>query len=82
MKKKSVLFLSLFLLTLAGCSSSDDDIDLGEAKTIVNMLSDPQPIQLTDEQQVFAIDNNMFTLKFLKTVNEVDQSGKSFISRA
>ena len=79
MKKKSVLFLSLFLLTLAGCSSNDDDVDLGEAKTIVNMLSDPQPIQLTDEQQVFAIDNNMFTLKFLKTVNEVDQSGKSFI---
>ena len=46
---------------------------------MVNMLSDPIPIELTPEQQVFANDNNQFTLNFLKTVNEVDLSGKSFI---
>ena len=34
---------------------------------------------MTAEQKVFAYDNNQFTLNFLKTVNEVDQSGKSFI---
>ena len=52
---------------------------MGEAKQVVNMLSDSQPIQLTDAQIQFANDNNKFTLNFLKTVNEVDQSGKSFI---
>ena len=43
------------------------------------MLSEAQPIQLTEAQRVFANDNNRFTLNFLKTVNEADQSGKSFI---
>ncbi len=43
------------------------------------MLSESEPIQLTQEQQVFANDNNGFTLNFLKTVNEADKSGKSFI---
>jgi serpin B len=43
------------------------------------MLSEAQPIQLTEAQRVFANDNNQFTLNFLKTVNDVDQSGKSFI---
>ena len=64
---------------MLSCSSSEDDADLGEAKTVVNMLSESIPIELTPEQQVFAGDNNQFTLNFLKTVNEVDQSGKSFI---
>jgi serpin B len=63
---------------LLSCASSDD-IDLGEAKQVVYMLSESEPIQLTQEQQVFANDNNGFTLNFLKTVNEADKSGKSFI---
>ena len=66
-------------LGLQSCSSSDDDVDLGEAKTVVNMLSESVPIELTPEQRVFANDNNSFTLNFLKTVNETDRSGKSFI---
>ncbi len=66
-------------LGLQSCSSSDDDVDLGEAKQVINMLSEPVPIELTPEQRVFANDNNSFTLNFLKTVNETDQSGKSFI---
>ena len=67
--------------TMLSCSSSSDDVaeDLGEAKKVVNMLSEPQPIQLTNAQKVFVNDNNQFTLNFLKTVNETDQSGKSFI---
>ncbi len=43
------------------------------------MVTEPQPITLTEEQQVFAHDNNQFTLNFLKTVSEADRSGKSFI---
>lgn len=64
---------------MASCSSSEDVIDFDESKKVVNMLSDPVPIQLTEEQRVFASDNNGFTLNFLKTVNDADQSGKSFI---
>ena len=61
------------------CSSSDEEVDIGEAKQVVNMLSEAQPIQLTKEQQTFANDNNSFTLNFLKTVNSVDKTGKSYV---
>ena len=66
---------------LLSCSSSSavEEENWGESKEIVNMVADPEPIQLTEEQRVFAYDNNQFTLNFLKTVNDVDQSGKSFI---
>ena len=82
MKKISKLFGLAIVLsgTMVSCSSSEEEsIDLGEAKQVVNMLSEAKPIQLTEAQQVFVNDNNIFTLKFLNTVNEVDQSGKSFI---
>ena len=81
MKKKSLLLLAVVVLSgvMLSCSSSDEDVNLGEAKMVVNLLPEPIPIELTPEQQVFANDNNQFTLNFLKTVNEVDQSGKSFI---
>ena len=77
--KKKVFILAAVVLSgaMQSCSSSEDDVNLGEAKAIVNMLSDPQPIQLTDEQQIFVNDNNWFSLNFLKTVNEIDS--KSFI---
>ncbi len=82
--KKNLLSAFILMATssfLLSCSSSSatEEEDWGESKKIVNMLSEPQPIQLTAEQKVFANDNNQFTLNFLKTVNEVDQSGKSFI---
>ena len=82
--KKSLLSAFILMATssfMLSCSSSSatEEEDLGESKKIVNMLSEPQPIKLTAEQKVFANDNNQFTLNFLKTVNEVDQSGKSFI---
>ena len=82
--KKSLLSAFILIATssfVLSCSSSSatEEEDWGESKKIVNMLSEPQPIQLTAEQKVFANDNNQFTLNFLKTVNEVDQSGKSFI---
>ena len=64
-------------IALLSCSSSSEDVEFKE-KVVVNMLADPQPIQLTEAETVFANDNNQFTLNFLKTVNESDQSGKSF----
>ena len=81
--KKITIILGLATIVLScglvSCSSSDEEVDLGEAKQVVNMLSEAQPIQLTKEQQTFANDNNSFTLNFLKTVNSVDKTGKSFI---
>lgn len=79
--KKNLISLAAMALSslMLSCSSSEDAVDLGEAKTVVNMLSEPTPINLTTEQQVFVNDNNQFTMKFLKTVNDVDQNGKSFI---
>ena len=62
-------------MMLLSCTSDED----GGTKRIVNMVADPKPLQLTEEQRVFANDNNGFTLNFLKTVNETDRSGRSFI---
>ena len=80
---KNNLFLLVAVVlngAMLSCSSSEEEsVDLGEAKQVVNMVSEPQPIELTEAQRVFANDNNQFTLNFLKTVNDVDQSGKSFI---
>ena len=70
--------LSSVLLSCSSFSAVEEE-NWGESKEIVNMVADPEPIQLTEEQRVFAIDNNLFTLNFLKTVNEVDKNGKSFI---
>ena len=78
MNKKLFLFSAIALSgALLSCSSSDDG-DSGRTE-YVNMLSTPVPISLTQEQRVFANDNNGFTLNFMKTVNDVDKSGKSFI---
>ena len=80
--KKNLFWLAAIVLSgvMLSCSSSEEEsVDLGEAKQVVNMISEAQPIQLTEAQRVFANDNNSFTLNFLKTVNDVDKNGKSFI---
>ena len=66
-------------LTLSCSTSENAEGEPEGAKEMVNMVADPQPITLTEEQQVFAHDNNQFTLNFLKIVSEADRSGKSFI---
>jgi len=79
MNKKLILFSALALSgTMVSCSSSEN-IDLGETKQVVNMLSESEPIELTHEQVIFANNNNYFTLNFLEKVNDADKSGKSFI---
>ena len=79
--KRQVLSILIVMATggmLFSCSSDQAD-EIGEAKMAVNMLGEARPIMLTQEQRQFANDNNGFTLRFLKTVNETDVSGKSFI---
>lgn len=82
MKKE---FLSMMVvmavssLTLSCSTSENAEGEPEKTKGVVNMVTEPQPITLTEEQQVFAHDNNQFTLNFLKTVSEADRSGKSFI---
>ena len=65
---------------MTSCSSSEEiSGDPDEPKRVVYMLEDPQPIQLTEAQRLFANDNNKFTLNFMKTVSEADLGGKSFV---
>ena len=79
MKKNLFLFSAIVLSgAMISCSSSEE-IDNSGTKQVVNMLSEPVPIQLTQEQKLFANDNNGFSLNFLKTVNDADKSGNSFI---
>ena len=86
MKRMSKLLVMAVILSggLLSCTTSSLEeeeplsFDLGEANHVVSMLSE-EPIQLTQEQHAFASSNNRFTLNFLKTVNDADQSGKSFI---
>ena len=86
-KMRKQLYLAMALmatmatgsLTLA-CASSDEEPDSpDEVKHVANMLSSTTPIQLTGQQRVFAEDNNTFSLNFLRTVNEQEADGKSFI---
>ena len=80
MKKILVFFTVIVAYTMMMSCSSEEDVEYSdEAKKVVNMLSEAKPIQLTPAQRQFANDNNSFTLNFLKTVNETDRSGKSFI---
>ena len=82
MKKEFLSMMAVMAVSSLTLSCSTSENAEGEpegAKEMVNMVADPQPITLTEEQQTFANDNNQFTLNFLKTVNETDQSGKSFV---
>lgn len=65
-------------VVLLSCSSSDEE-QVGTEKKFVNMVAERQSVQLTPEQRVFVKDNNKFSMNFLKTVNEGNQSGNSFV---
>lgn len=80
MKTRAILLLmALPLFALISCS---DGVDMSSPDGKVEyrlMLSDINPVQLTEAQKTFANDNNQFALDFLRTVDEADNSGKSFI---
>jgi serpin B len=65
-------------VVLLSCSSSEEE-QVGTEKKFVNMVAEQQSVQLTPEQRVFVKDNNKFSMNFLKTVNEGNQSGNSFV---
>ena len=65
-------------VVLLSCSSSEEE-QVGTKKKFVNMVAERQSVQLTPEQRVFVKDNNKFSMNFLKTVNEGNQSGNSFV---
>lgn len=65
-------------VVLLSCSSSEEE-QVGTEKKFVNMVAERQSVQLTPEQRVFVKDNNKFSINFLKTVNEGNQSGNSFV---
>ena len=65
-------------VVLLSCSSSEEEQE-GTEKKFVNMVAERQSVQLTPEQRVFVKDNNKFSMNFLKTVNEGNQSGNSFV---
>ena len=78
---KKLLFTTAAIVSCSiimfSCSSSE--IEGGEYKEIVNMVAEVKPINLTEEQRTFRDDNNGFSFKFLKKVNEADKKGNSFI---
>jgi serpin B len=65
-------------VVLLSCSSSEEEQE-GTKKKFVNMVAERQSVQLTPKQRVFVKDNNKFSMNFLKTVNEGNQSGNSFV---
>lgn len=81
MKKNLLLIIAVMLSgIMLSCSSSDNEsVDSGGDNMVICMRAEPHPIQLTEAQRVFMNDNNRFTLNFLKTVNDADESGMSFI---
>ena len=50
-----------------------------EFETTEELMTEPADIHLSDRQQSFVAGNNAFTLKFLKTVNDEDNTGHSFV---
>lgn len=65
-------------VVLLSCSSAEEE-QVGTKKKFVNLVAERQSVQLTPEQRVFVKDNNKFSMNFLKTVNEGNQSGNSFV---
>ena len=82
--KKLILIMAITALCgqMSACSQPLNSLKSEEisGETIdTTMDNEPSPILLTEQQRTFVADNNAFTLKFIKTVNDEDKSGKSFI---
>ncbi len=66
----SMVMLGSFFIS---CSSSEEM----EHETVINLVSDPQPVNLTAEQTVFVNDNNGFALNFFKASEELSDGKQS-----
>ena len=76
MKKK---LLGFGIICLCGMQFSCSTAEEATHERTVNMLSTPQPIELTASQKIFASDNNGFSLNFFKTANESVENDRSMI---
>ena len=82
--KKIVVFLAITALCsqISACNQPSNSLkseEITEDIIDTTMDNEPSPILLTEPQRTFVADNNAFTLKFIKTVNDEDKSDKSFI---
>ncbi|MBP5758364.1 MAG: serpin family protein [Bacteroidales bacterium] len=77
---KHTLLLLAVAAVSAGLLSCGQTVNkTTEPEEITDTIAEPQTLNLNTQQQAFVNDNNAFTLKFLKTVNDEDKSGKSFV---
>ena len=80
--KKTLLLLALaaFCVGIISCNQANSPAEPKEIEEDTDTIAEPEPVTLSKEQMKSLVsDNNAFTLKFLKTVNDEDKSGKSFI---
>ena len=70
MKQAKWMLAALLLGSMTtACSSSEEAVEKDGEKKYVNMYAEVKPVKLTAEQQVFANDNNGFTLNFFQSLN-------------
>ena len=83
MKSIRNIYLSAVVITVAGmltgCASSELPDSLPD-NYVVNMVIPEQQIQLTGEQQAFAVANNQFAFNFFNRINAIDGTKSSFCS--
>ncbi len=83
--KQALVILTLFGIIgmqMVSCTTTvNKPVDSAEEELIQeeDFASTPVDVTLTDQQKNFVADNNAFTLKFLKMVNDADKSGTSFV---
>ena len=85
--KRTLVILTVFAMigvqTVSCKSPVNQPVDssgtLEESLDSTPYDSIPRDVTLTDQQKTFVANNNTFTLKFLKMVNDADNSGKSFV---
>ncbi len=70
MKQAKWMLAALLLGSMTtACSSSEEAVEKDGETKYVNMYAEVKPVKLTAKQQVFANDNNGFTLNFFQSLN-------------
>ena len=77
---KLLAIASLMLVAIASCSSSDEDVTMGEDE-VVQLSDRPTPIQLTEEQKMMRNNNNEFAWRLFRTTQQADdRQGSTILS--
>ncbi len=83
--RKAILFLAVAVTAVATTScghtanAKPQPAEPQEFETTEEIMTEPAGIHLSGQQQKFVAGNNAFTLKFLKTINDEDNTGHSFV---